>query len=121
HNRKCSRREERASRPACLETKLHHASDRALMTDTLSATDQPAALAGLRVLDLSGPMGNYCGKLFGDLGADVILVEPPQGTALRRLLNDRGAGSRTVGSRPARGCLNAGVRGAGTGKRRAVL
>ncbi|WRL64223.1 CoA transferase [Blastococcus brunescens] len=42
-----------------------------------------AALAGLRVLDLSGPMGNYCGKLFAELGADVVLVEPPGGTALR--------------------------------------
>jgi benzylsuccinate CoA-transferase BbsE subunit len=41
-------------------------------------------LDGLVVLDLSGPLGNYCGKLFGDLGADVILVEPPEGTALRR-------------------------------------
>src|SRR3954453_2339608 len=48
------------------------------------AVDRPAALAGLRVLDLSGPMGNYCGKMFADLGADVILVEPPEGTALRR-------------------------------------
>ena len=41
------------------------------------------ALAGLRVLDLSGPMGNYAGKLFAELGADVVLVEPPGGTALR--------------------------------------
>ncbi|MBI4190189.1 MAG: CoA transferase [Betaproteobacteria bacterium] len=41
------------------------------------------ALAGLRVLDLSGPMGNYCGKLFADMGADVILIEPPAGTRLR--------------------------------------
>ena len=44
----------------------------------------PAALEGVRVLDLSGPMGVYCGKMFADLGADVILVEPPCGTALRR-------------------------------------
>lgn len=44
----------------------------------------PQALEGLRVLDLSGPMGNYAGKLFADLGADVILVEPPGGTELRR-------------------------------------
>ena len=44
----------------------------------------PAALEGLRVLDLSGAMGNYCGKLFADMGADVILVEPPGGTELRR-------------------------------------
>jgi len=43
----------------------------------------PGALAGLRVLDLSGPMGNYCGKLFADMGADVILVESPAGTRLR--------------------------------------
>jgi len=43
----------------------------------------PTALEGLRVLDLSGPIGNYCGKLFGDLGAEVILVEPPSGTRLR--------------------------------------
>ena len=41
------------------------------------------ALAGLRVLDLSGAMGNYCGKLFAELGADVILIEPPEGGDLR--------------------------------------
>jgi benzylsuccinate CoA-transferase BbsE subunit len=46
--------------------------------------DLPAALEGLRVLDLSGPMGNYAGKLFADMGADVMLVEPPGGTQLRR-------------------------------------
>jgi benzylsuccinate CoA-transferase BbsE subunit len=44
----------------------------------------PSALEGLRVLDLSGAMGNYSGKLFADMGADVILVEPPAGTELRR-------------------------------------
>lgn len=57
------------------------------MTDFSSAAAitgaAPDALAGLRVLDLSGPLGNYCGKLFGDMGADVILVEPPGGTRLR--------------------------------------
>jgi len=50
------------------------------------------ALEGLRVLDLSGPLGNYAGKLFGDLGADVVLVEPPQGSGLRHqppFLDDR--------------------------------
>ena len=51
-----------------------------------------SALEGLRVLDLSGPLGNYAGKLFGDLGADVVLVEPPQGSGLRHqppFLDDR--------------------------------
>ena len=49
-----------------------------------AAFSPPAALDGIRVLDLSGPIGNYCGKLFADLGADVILVEPPCGSRLRR-------------------------------------
>ena len=43
------------------------------------------ALAGTRVLDLSrGLAGAYCTKLFADLGAEVILVEPRSGHPLRR-------------------------------------
>ena len=37
------------------------------------------------VLDLSGALGNYCGKLFADMGADVILVEPAGGAATRKM------------------------------------
>jgi benzylsuccinate CoA-transferase BbsE subunit len=48
------------------------------------AQPAPQALSGLRVLDLSGLAGQYCGKLFADLGADVILVEPPGGSQVRR-------------------------------------
>ena len=44
----------------------------------------PAAFEGVRVLDLSGRAGQYCGKLFADLGAEVILVEPPGGSDTRR-------------------------------------
>jgi len=33
---------------------------------------QAAALAGLKVLDLSDRYSHYCGKLFADMGADVI-------------------------------------------------
>lgn len=43
-----------------------------------------AALNGLTVLDLAGPLGNYCGKLFADMGADVILIEPLVGAPTRR-------------------------------------
>ncbi len=40
----------------------------------------PAALDGLRVLDLSNQLsGPYCAMLLGDLGADVVKVEHPAG------------------------------------------
>ena len=41
-------------------------------------------LHGLRVLDLTGEAGFLTGKLLGDLGADVIKVEPPGGDPARR-------------------------------------
>ncbi len=41
------------------------------------------ALAGLTVLDITGAMANYTGKLFAELGADVVLVEPMDGSELR--------------------------------------
>jgi crotonobetainyl-CoA:carnitine CoA-transferase CaiB-like acyl-CoA transferase len=42
-----------------------------------------SALNGRRVLDLTTPLGHLCGKILGDLGADVIKVEPPAGDAGR--------------------------------------
>jgi crotonobetainyl-CoA:carnitine CoA-transferase CaiB-like acyl-CoA transferase len=41
-------------------------------------------LAPYRILDLTGPLGFLTGKIFGDLGADVIKVEPPVGDPSRR-------------------------------------
>jgi len=43
------------------------------------------ALADLKVLDLTGPIGVYCAKLLADLGADVVRIEPPGGDPMRKL------------------------------------
>jgi len=40
-------------------------------------------LAGVRVLDMADGKGEMCGRLLADLGADVILVEPPGGMMSR--------------------------------------
>jgi crotonobetainyl-CoA:carnitine CoA-transferase CaiB-like acyl-CoA transferase len=48
-------------------------------------TAPAGALAPYRVLDLVGPLGPLAGKMLADLGADVVRVEPPEGSALRRL------------------------------------
>jgi benzylsuccinate CoA-transferase BbsE subunit len=42
-------------------------------------------LEGLRVLELADEKGQFCGKLLGDLGADVIKVEPPGGERCRHV------------------------------------
>jgi crotonobetainyl-CoA:carnitine CoA-transferase CaiB-like acyl-CoA transferase len=48
------------------------------------AGESPAALAHVRVLDLSGEEGQFCGRMLAGLGADVIKVEPPEGDDVRR-------------------------------------
>ncbi|MBI4299159.1 MAG: CoA transferase [Chloroflexi bacterium] len=51
--------------------------------DVSSKGDGIAALGHLRVVELAGPMGQHCGKLMADMGADVIKVEPPEGDFAR--------------------------------------
>ena len=42
-------------------------------------------LEGYRVLDLTDEKGHLCGKILGDLGADVIIIEPPAGSPSRKI------------------------------------
>jgi crotonobetainyl-CoA:carnitine CoA-transferase CaiB-like acyl-CoA transferase len=45
-----------------------------------------SALAGVKVLDVGSMLaGPYCATLFGDMGADVVKLEPPNGDETRRL------------------------------------
>ena len=45
----------------------------------------PGMLAGLRVVEVADELGEYCGLLFAGLGADVIKVEPPEGSPTRAI------------------------------------
>lgn len=50
-----------------------------------SPAEPKSPLERYRVLDLSDERGLLCGQLLADLGADVIVVEPPGGSPVRRL------------------------------------
>src|SRR5215211_125486 len=43
----------------------------------------PGALTGYRVVELAGPLGEWCGRLLANMGADVVKVEPPGGAVTR--------------------------------------
>ena len=49
------------------------------------ATHPHGPLSGLRILELADEKGQFCGKLMGDLGADVVKIEPPSGEKTRRV------------------------------------
>jgi len=45
----------------------------------------PTLFEGLRVIEISGVVGQQCGKLFADMGGDVVKVEPPGGDPSRKI------------------------------------
>ena len=50
---------------------------------TSGAARLPAALDGIRLVELSSELGAFAGKLLADMGADVVCVEPPEGSPMR--------------------------------------
>ncbi len=53
------------------------------MNRSKESPSQAGALAGLRVVELANERCAWAGKLLADMGADVILVEPPNGDVAR--------------------------------------
>ena len=47
--------------------------------------EKPEALSPYRVLDLTTEIGQYGGRAFAEMGAEVIKLEPPQGDSVRRI------------------------------------
>ena len=43
----------------------------------------PSALEGIRVIEIANERGVLTGKLLADMGADVVTIEPPRGSAMR--------------------------------------
>jgi crotonobetainyl-CoA:carnitine CoA-transferase CaiB-like acyl-CoA transferase len=50
----------------------------------VKSADVVASLAGVRVLDLADESAAFATRILADLGADVVLVEPPDGCRTRR-------------------------------------
>ena len=55
------------------------------MTQRESVVADPGVLDGIRVLDLTGYLTQMGARVLGDLGADVVKIEPPGGDPARRL------------------------------------
>jgi crotonobetainyl-CoA:carnitine CoA-transferase CaiB-like acyl-CoA transferase len=46
---------------------------------------KPGMLKGLRVIETADELGEYCGLLLAGLGAEVIKIEPPEGSPTRKI------------------------------------
>lgn len=55
-----------------------------LSRDGLDRDGARGPLDGIRILEVAAPAVSYAGRILRDLGADVILIEPPEGGSERR-------------------------------------
>ena len=59
----------------------------------------PGMLAGVRVIEIADERAEYTGLLMAGLGADVVKIEPPEGSATRRIgpfLDDKPGPERSL-------------------------
>ena len=66
----------------------------------------PGMLQGVRVLEVTEPLGALVGRFLADLGADVIKIEPPEGDAGRRATPFIGEGDERLSLPFARANVN---------------
>ncbi|MDE0676329.1 MAG: CoA transferase [Acidimicrobiaceae bacterium] len=55
------------------------------MPDASTDSENASMLSPFRVLDLTDERGHLCGAILAQMGADVIAVEPPEGSSARRM------------------------------------
>src|SRR5439155_23453617 len=74
------------SRGLTMETQMTTSASLGTTNDHTSAEERALPLAGIRVVEFTHMvMGPTCGMILGDLGAEVIKVEPPGGDKTRKL------------------------------------
>src|SRR5262245_18876857 len=59
--------------------------DTAPRSPSVSTTPARGPLTGIRVIELADEQAEYCGLTLAGLGADVVKVEPPDGSPTRRI------------------------------------